>query len=101
MLLGKPFFQEAVSRRHDVMWTEKREAELQRALKKWYAIVCNWADSWSCNSELLACNTASDGLETLSDYLTGKAPSTLVKRANNSIFRQNTLNQLGYFLTNV
>ena len=81
------------------MWTEKREAELQRALKKWYAIVCNWPDSWTCNSELLACDTASDGLEMLSDYLTGKAPSTLIKRANSRIFMQNMLNQLGYFWT--
>ena len=52
-----------------------------------------------CNSELLACDTASDGLEMLSDYLTGKAPSTLIKRANSRIFMQNMLNQLGYFWT--
>ena len=95
--LGKPFFQAAVSRRHDMMWTEKREAELQRALKKWYAIVCNWPDSWSCKSELLSCATSSEGLELLGDYLTGKAPATLVKRANSLIFMQNMLNQLGYF----
>ena len=91
--LGKPFFQVAVSRRHDIMWTEKREAELQRALKKWYAIVYNWPDSWICKRELLNCATSSEGLELLGDYLTGKAPATLVKRANSLSFMQNMLNQ--------
>jgi hypothetical protein len=95
--LGKPFFQAAVSRRHDMMWTEKREAELQRALKKWYAIVCNWPDSWSCKRELHACATSSEGLELLGNYLTGKAPATLVKRANSLTFMQNMLQQLEYF----
>ena len=95
--LDKPLFQVAVSRRHDMLWTEKREAELQRALKKWYAIVCNWPDSWACQRELFACATASEGLELLGDYMTGKSPSTLVKRANSLIFMQNMLQQLGYF----
>ena len=94
---GKQIFQVAVSRRHDLMWTEKREAELQRALKKWYAIVCNWPDSWACKQEVLACDTSSEGLELLGDYLTGKSPATLVKRANSLIFMQNMLQQLGYF----
>ena len=40
-------------------------------------------------------------LELLGDYLTGKAPATLVKRANSLIFMQNMLNQLGLFLANV
>ena len=80
-----------------MLWTEKREAELQRALKKWYAIVCNWPDSWACKRELFSCATASEGLELLGDYMTGKSPSTLVKRANSLIFMQNMLQQLGYF----
>ena len=51
--LGRPLFQVAVSHRHDMLWTERKEAELQRALEKWHAIVCNWPDSWACKRELL------------------------------------------------
>ena len=93
----KPLFQIAVSRRKDKVWTEKRESELQRALMKWDTIIRNWPDKWTCKRELVACNTVDDAMMLLGDYLTGKAPSTLVKRANSLIFLQSTLLQLGYF----
>ena len=38
-------FQLAISRRNDATWVEKREAELQRALKKWVSIVAE--TQWS------------------------------------------------------
>ena len=93
----KPLFQLAVSRRKDQVWTEKRESELQRALMKWDKIVRNWPDRWACKQELIACTSVDDSMMLLGDYLTGKAPSTLVKRANSLIFLQTTLQQLGYF----
>ena len=39
-------FQLAISRRNDSTWIEKREAELQRALKKWVSIVDTWPSTW-------------------------------------------------------
>jgi hypothetical protein len=93
----KPLFMVAVSRRKDQVWTEKREAELQRALMKWDTIVRNWPDEWKCKQELLACSTVNDSMNLLGDYLTGKAPATLLKRANSMVFLHTTLQQLGFF----
>ncbi|CAL1132459.1 unnamed protein product [Cladocopium goreaui] len=93
----KPLFMVAVSRRKDQVWTEKREAELQRALMKWDTIVRNWPDEWKCKQELLACPTVNDSMNLLGDYLTGKAPATLLKRANSMVFLHTTLQQLGFF----
>ena len=42
-------FQRAVSRRHDASWLEKREAELQRALKKWVSKVDTRPGTCSAN----------------------------------------------------
>ena len=81
----------------DQLWTEKRESELQRSLKKWFAIVGNWPDSWRCKQELTACATIDESMGLLGDYLSGKAPATLVKRANSMVFLHNKLHDLGYF----
>lgn len=59
-----------------MMWTEK-EGELQRALKKWFAIVCNWPDSWECEQEELAGDKSPEDLELLGNHLTGKSSATL------------------------
>lgn len=96
-MADKPIFQMAVSRRKDQLWTEKRESELQRSLKKWFAIVGNWPDSWRCKQELTACATIDESMGLLGDYLSGKAPATLVKRANSMVFLHNKLHDLGYF----
>ena len=82
----QPLFMVAVSRRKDQVWTEKREAELQRALMKWDTIVRNWPEDWKCKQELLACATVTESMNLLGDYLTGKAPATLLKRANSMVF---------------
>lgn len=84
-----PAYAIAVKRRRDLYWTEKRESELQRALKKWYAIVSNWPPSCECSLEITKCATMKAAFEMLGDYLSGKAPATLVKRANSLIFFQN------------
>ena len=65
LLRSEPSFKLAVSARHDSLWTEKKEAELQRALKKWYTIVFNWPDSWACKRELQSCRTIAEGLDML------------------------------------
>ena len=44
--LSQPLFTIAVSRRKDQVWTEKREAELRRALMNWDTIAGNWPDAW-------------------------------------------------------
>ena len=95
--LSQPLFTIAVSRRKDQVWTEKREAELQRALMKWDTIIRNWPDAWRCKRELVACSTVNESMNLLGDYLSGKAPSTLVKRANSMVFLHTTLQQLGFF----
>jgi hypothetical protein len=95
--LSQPLFTIAVSRRKDQVWTEKREAELQRALMKWDTIIRNWPDAWRCKLELVACSTVNESMNLLGDYLSGKAPSTLVKRANSMVFLHTTLQQLGFF----
>lgn len=90
-----PAYAIAVKRRKDVYWTEKRESELQRALKKWYAIVSNWPPSCECSLELAKCSTVESAFEMLGDYLAGKAPATLVKRANSFVFFQNAAEMHG------
>ena len=95
--LSQPLFTIAVSRRKDQVWTEKREAELQRALMKRDTIIRNWPDAWRCKRELVACSTVNESMNLLGDYLSGKAPSTLVKRANSMVFLHTTLQQLGFF----
>ncbi|CAL1150630.1 unnamed protein product [Cladocopium goreaui] len=95
--LSQPLFTIAVSRRKDQVWTEKREAELQRALMKWDTIIRNWPDAWRCKRELVACSAVNESMNLLGDYLSGKAPSTLVKRANSMVFLHTTLQQLGFF----
>ena len=42
----KPLYVTAVGHRQDVLWEEKREADLQRAFKKWATIVGGWPQDW-------------------------------------------------------
>ena len=63
--LSQPLFTIAVSRRKDQVWTEKREAELQRALMKRDTIIRNWPDAWRCKRELVACSTVNESMNLL------------------------------------
>ena len=60
-----------------------------------------WPDSWSCKSELLACDTASDGLDMLGDYLTGRAPSTLADVCKQPYFHAEHVESARLFLADV
>lgn len=87
----------AVTKQSDMTWTDKREADLQRAIKKWVSIVANWPSEWRCSSEINGCDTLDASCELISDYLSGKSPATLVKRANSMLFLMSAASQLGFF----
>ena len=94
---GEPFFKIAVGHRQDVAWEEKREADMQRGLFKWISIIHSWPEHWKASKELSACETMDGKCEVLAHYFSGKAPSTLVKRANSLIFIMEQAHKLGYF----
>ena len=92
-----PFFLQAVSHRQDVAWEEKREADMQKGLMKWIGIMRAWPEHWKVCAELSDCETLEEACTLISHYLSGKAPSTLVKRANSVIFILEEGHKLGYF----
>lgn len=94
---GEPFFKIAVGHRRDVAWEEKREADMQKSLFKWISIIRAWPEKWKISGELSACETTEETCEVLSHYFSGKAPATLVKRANSLIFIMERGHKLGYF----
>ena len=87
----------AVTAQCDMLWTDKRAADLQRALKKWVALVSNWPTHWRCAQEVANCKALDQAYILMSDYLSGKAPATLVKRANSMIYIIDASKRLGYF----
>ena len=87
----------AVTKQCDMLWTDKRAADLQRAIKKWVALVSNWPIHWRCAQEVASCNALDQAYTLMSDYLSGKAPATLVKRANSMIYIIDASKRLGYF----
>ena len=91
-----PYFMQGVSHRQDVSWEEKREADLQRGLVKWIGVIRVWPEEWSICQELNACATVEESCALMSHYLFGKAPSTLVKRANSLTFILEEGHKLGY-----
>ena len=93
----EPFFLQAVSHRQDVAWEERREADMQKGLMKWMGVIRAWPEHWKVCGELNDCSTLEEACTLISHYLSGKAPSTLVKRANSVIFVMEQGHKLGYF----
>ena len=92
---SQPAYILAVADRSDLLWTEKREAELQRALKKWSMIIGNWPGEWQCVRAVLDCDSVGASMVVIADYFNGKAPSTLVKRANSMLFLMESGRSIG------
>ena len=91
-----PFYATAIGHRLDSSWEEKRQADLQRSLMKWTGIVSSWP------GEISEISTSISGLhptqicEQLGHYFSGKAPATLIKRANSMVFVMEHAHLLGY-----
>ena len=91
-----PLFTVAVGHRRDVSWEEKREADFQRSLMKWTSIVLNWPGDWPFCQAIQESETVIQVCEQLSHFFVGKAPATLIKRANSMIFIMEQGHRLGY-----
>ncbi len=96
-LNGKvPIFSVAVGHRRDISWEEKREADYQRSLMKWTSVALAWSAEWEACRALNESETVVQVCEQLSHYFIGKAPATLIKRANSMIFIMEQGHKLGY-----
>ena len=91
-----PIFSLAVGHRRDISWEEKREADFQRSLMKWTSMTLAWPVEWEACMALNESETIAQVCEQLSHYFTGKAPATLIKRANSMIFLMEQSHKLGY-----
>ena len=63
-------------------WKEVREAKMDVALERWFDIVAQTPEVHETVKQLYLVAGLSEQLRTLRDILSGKAPSTLTKRAN-------------------
>ncbi len=91
-----PIFSLAVGHRRDVSWEEKREADFERSLMKWTSVALAWPVEWEACRALKESETVAQVCEQLSHYFSGKAPATLIKRANSMIFLMEQSHKLGY-----
>ena len=91
-----PIFSLAVGHLRDVSWEEKREADFQRSLMKWTSIVLTWPMDWPVCQAFHESETFVQDCEQLGHYFVGKAPATLIKRANSMIFIMEQGHKLGY-----
>ena len=93
-----PIFSLAVGHRRDVSWEEKREADSQRSLMEWTSIVLTWPIDWPVCQAFHESETVVQVCEQLGHCFVGKAPATLIKRANSMIFIMEQGHKLGYIL---
>ena len=91
-----PIFSVAVGHRRDISWEEKRESDYQRSLMKWTSVVLSWPAEWDVCRALNESETVVQVCEQLNHYFTGKAPATLIKRANSMIYVMEQGHKLGY-----
>ena len=91
-----PIYTVAVGHRRDISWEDKREADFQRGLKKWTSIVLSWPEEWSVCKAMQECESLVQVCEQLGHYFVGKAPATLIKRANSMIYIMEQGHKLGY-----
>ena len=91
-----PIYTIAVGHRHDSSWEEKREADMQRSLMKWAGIVSSWSPDVSSFSMSAEEMQPTEVCGQLGHYFAGKAPATLIKRANSMIFVMEFAFKLGY-----
>ena len=91
-----PIFSVAVGHRRDISWEEKRESDYQRSLMKWTSVVLSWPVEWDVCRALNESETVVQVCEQLNHYFTGKAPATLIKRANSMIYFMEQGHKLGY-----
>ena len=92
----EPIYLKVIGHKQDVAWEEKREVDLQRSFMKWISVLQCWPETWKVRKELDECETVSASCELISHYFSGKAPATLVKRANSMIYIMEEGYKLGY-----
>eukprot|EP00435_Cladocopium_sp_Y103_P061764 s673_g23.t1 len=65
-----------------VSWRESQEAKLDTALKRWFSIILQFPGVHATVKQLHDAATLPEQLRILRDIMSGKAPATLIKRAN-------------------
>ena len=83
---AEPIFLQVIGHKQDIAWEEKREADLQKSFMKWISVLQCWPEKWKVRRELDECETVQASCELVSHYFSGKAPATVVKRANSMIY---------------
>ena len=93
---AEPIYLKVIGHKQDIAWEEKREADLQKSFMKWISVLQCWPETWKVRKELDECETVQASCELVSHYFSGKAPATLVKRANSMIYIMEEGHKLGY-----
>eukprot|EP00435_Cladocopium_sp_Y103_P014974 s3530_g3.t1 len=63
-------------------WRESQEAKFDTALKRWFDIILQFPRAHATVKQLYDATTLPEQLRILRDVVAGKAPATLIKRAN-------------------
>ena len=87
-------FMSCVKQVDPLSWREQLEGKLNKALKRWYALISAWEVRLDIVNQVYSQNLC-DGLEVLGDILKHKAPSTLMKRVNSLVLLDKELAKLG------
>ena len=69
---------------------------VQKSFMKWISVLQCWLETWKVRKKLDECETVQASCELVSHYFSGKAPATLVKRANSMIYIVEEGYKLGY-----
>ena len=87
-------FMSCVKQVDALSWREQLEGKLNKALKRWYALILSWEARLDIVDQVCSPNLG-EGLEILGDVLKHKAPSTLMKRVNSLVLLDKELAKLG------
>eukprot|EP00435_Cladocopium_sp_Y103_P023154 s3929_g5.t1 len=68
-----------------VSWREDQEAKLDSALKRWYDIILQFPNIHATVKQLYDATSLPEQLRILRDIMAGRAPATLIKRANSML----------------
>ena len=75
-------FLQVVKKGKQISWQDEREARRQCALKKWLELIYSWKPDIKIRVWIDECVDLQSKLDMLEDVFAGKAPQTLMKRAN-------------------
>ena len=92
---GPDHWMDLVSGKDPLSWKEDQEAKMDVALKRWFDVLADFPRMWDTIEQLKSGSAISQQLRMLRDILAGRAPSTLIKRANSMLRYFEHLRQAG------